>query len=142
MQTKHSAGSVPVKGAFVDRELVETVWPKVKHFIDPAVRVGDWSFEAIEKEVLDGSAIMLVALDGEKFIAVAVIQIWETHRGRLCVILASGGKQLHRWKDFMALVEDYARKQGCSCVRLYGRKGWKRIFPDFAEPWITLEKRL
>jgi hypothetical protein len=46
------------------------------------------------------------------------------------------------WKQAFAPIEHYARELGCVSMRIDGRRGWARLFDDYATEWITLEKRL
>lgn len=51
--------------------------------------------------------------------------------GSVLWITYTAGKAAGCLRDGMALLEDAARANGFTEIRLKGRKGWKRMFPDF-----------
>jgi len=68
--------------------------------------------------------------------------------GRALIWVVSGGKRIHcaaeikSWAHLLSGVEQYAREEGCDCVRFIGRKGWKRIYPEYREIGAVFERRL
>lgn len=142
MQTLPSAGSALAELVLIDDNAVAHLWPRVRGFIERAYETGgDDSFEQTEAKVLSGRALLWVVFNGG-ILGAVVTQILHESRNRVCLILACGGNELALWQSQISVIEDYARSQDCTCVRMSGRKGWKRIFRDYEEPWITLEKRL
>ena len=61
----------------------------------------------------------------------------EPVNGVLCA-----GRQLLRSRHLIGTIEQFARAEGCARVRMQGRRGWRRVFKDYSEPFITLEKNL
>ena len=116
----------------------------VGHFIDQAFAsgMGDDDAASVRADLVSGSAVLWVVWSGAEFIAAAVTKIIATPAKRLCVISCCGGTELHRWRHFIADLEDYARQEGCDAMRIMGRRGWKAIFRDYREPWACLEKGL
>lgn len=52
----------------------------------------------------------------------------------LWIVYATGAAKsgsVQYLRDAMALFEGAARSAGCEELRLKGRKGWQRVFPDF-----------
>jgi hypothetical protein len=39
-------------------------------------------------------------------------------------------------------IEQYAKDEGCSAIRLYGRKGWERVLDGYKVEHVILEKAL
>lgn len=126
----------------VDPKYVQTVWPEVKHFIRAAydTGIGDDTFEDIERKVLDGDFLVWVAFD-DQIKAVCITNLIISGRKKLCILTAAAGQDCC-WAECIKPIENYARNEGCDAVRLYGRRGWKRIFKDYCEPWVALEKKL
>ena len=46
------------------------------------------------------------------------------------------------WIGLIARLEDYAKGEGCRAMRIYGRRGWLRILPDYRQIAIVAEKQL
>ena len=127
----------------VDPAKINEFWPHVSHFIKAACEYGDDTFETTEKDVLSGGALLWLAIqDSNKVLGAAVSKIWKSPKYKICSVLAVGGQDLHEWKDCLKAIETYAKNEECDLVRLSGREGWKRIFTDYEQPWIVLEKRI
>ena len=125
----------------VDPAKVSEFWPHVCHFIEAASEYGDDTFETIEADVLNGKSLLWLACEDDRILGAAVSHIWKSPRCKICSI-AAGGTQLNEWKRCLSDIEAYAKSEQCELVRLSGRKGWKRVFTDYSEPWIVLEKRI
>ncbi len=127
----------------VDPEQVHRIWPKVSHWIEEAYRSNssDEKFEETEKDVLADRALLWIAVLEGIPVAAAVSKIWTYHSKKICSVLAVGGSG-RNWPALLRPIEIYAAKESCFSVRLEGRRGWARIFVDYEQPWIVLEKRL
>jgi len=126
----------------VDPARINEIWPHVSQFIKSACEYGDDTFETTQADVLSGGALLWLACESDKVLAAAVSKIWKSPKYKICSVLAVGGVDLHDWKDCLKAIETYAKNEKCDLVRLSGREGWKRIFIDYRQPWIVLEKRI
>ena len=128
--------------ACVAPDRVAEMWPHVVGFFSAATdRCGDWTIETLREQV-DTGALLWVVHDGETVRAAAVTRLLkEARQGLTCHIVACGGAG-GDWPSRIATLESYAAEEGCRAVRLDGRKGWSRVFPDYGTAWVTLEKRL
>ena len=82
-------------------------------------------------------------LSGEELMAVVVTRILTF--GSFCRALRiqlCGGEQLHSWKHLLPELEGHARNLQCHLVEIQGRRGWGRVFPEYRERSILLEKEL
>ena len=131
-----------MKALCVDPAKINEFWPHVSHFIKVACEYGDDTFETTEADVLNGKVLLWLACEDDRIAGAAVSFIWKSPRCKICSVLAVGGEQLSEWKHCLADIEAYAKAEQCELVRLSGREGWKRIFTDYTEPWIVLEKRI
>lgn len=134
--------SVSAECLCVAPELVPHFWPVVRPLLQAAVdHNGDWTIEEIERGLAD-KMLLWVATDGTRVLAAAVTRLLQTKNGKVCQVVACAGKELNLWRSGILAIESYAKAEGCASVRLRGRPGWKRIFPEYRNPWIALEKRL
>ncbi len=126
----------------VDPAFVHLVWPKVSHWIRVAYESNqsDETFEDTERDVLAHYALLWVITKDTAPVGAAVSKIWATRKEKICSVLAVGGAG-DDWPALLAPIEQYAQQQKCNAVRMDGRKGWARVFRDYHQPWITLEKR-
>ena len=98
--------------------------------------------------------------DGKRIAAAAVTDLHETEWRKVCVVVACGAPRREGgdrgrgqpagmgpregggWLTLLDGIEDYARKAGCSAVRIMGRKGWARVLTSYRAKRIILERDL
>lgn len=127
----------------VDPALVGQFWPYVRDLLKRASeKTGMGDFGELEHQVLTGLQLLWLASDGTRIEAAATTQLCNENGRRLCVIVACGGENRSRWLPLIAGIEDFARREGCSEMRIYGRKGWTRALSDYRARYVILTKDL
>jgi hypothetical protein len=127
----------------IDPAHVERVWPLVSHLISAAMRKGRISvFADVERAVLGGTQLLWVAADRQAIWAAAVTALGRHNGEKFCTIVACGGRERARWLPLKAELEAFAKAEGCAAIRIHGRRGWAREFPDYRLTRILLEKDL
>jgi hypothetical protein len=144
---------------------VALVWPHVRDLILAAMKRGDLSsFRPVEASVLCGDALLWLAMAGDEYrgadprhrgacrerpvghgeqvAATAVTVLQQTEWRKVCIIVACAGAEMHRWLRLLDGIETYARAEGCSAIRIMGRKGWARVLTSYRAKQIILEKDL
>lgn len=143
MQHESSSG---LRGAdvliCVDPAQIDRIWLHVEPFIARAYQhsMGDDDGSSINADLKSRNALLWIVWDGIGILAAAVTKLVTVPGKKLGVITCVAGRDLHRWQHFIRDLERYFKAEGCTHVRMHGREGWKRIFPDYHEPWATLEK--
>lgn len=126
----------------VDPARIGEVWPHAKDKIRAAVeRTGLSAFEDIEADVLCGNQLLWLAWDGTSIMAAATTQIVKPF-SKICVLTACAGHDRERWLPLFEHIEKYAENEGCSSMRIYGRKGWERVLTGYRAEHVILEKPL
>jgi hypothetical protein len=123
------------------------IWPQVAPRLRRAIlRTGLSAFADVERDVLDGRALLWLALsqsDGEIVIdAVATTRLEQTDAGKVCVIVACEGRGRHRWLPLIGGIEAYAKAEGCRSVRIFGRNGWQRVLGGYRHTHVIIQKEL
>lgn len=86
------------------------------------------------REACLASRMQLFGLsDEERIYGIAVTEIQETVRGKICVIVVGVGMGGPYWKDLLDRLHEWAKEIGCVAVRIIGRKGWLRYDPRFKQ---------
>ncbi len=133
----------PIHCICIDPAHVARVWPLVSHLIRAAMHKGRISeFADVERAVLEGAQLLWVAADTRAIWAAAVTQLTHANGERFCTIVACGGRERARWLPLKAELEAFAKAEGCAAIRIHGRRGWAREFPDYRLTRILLEKEL
>jgi hypothetical protein len=110
------------------------------------LRTGLSAFAAIERDILAGRALIWLAVSGEvgrlAIEAVASTSLQQVDAGKVCVVTACAGNDMSRWLPLIAGIEAYAREENCTCVRIFGRKGWLRALEGYREKHVILDKEI
>src|ERR1700754_3915063 len=124
----------------VDSARMHEVWPLVAPLIQRAVERGGLADMAqLERDLRSGAALLWLAWNpglgegaGRSFIEAAAVTQLDIANGRkFCTIVACGGHGLNRWCSLIGALERFAREEGCAGMRIYGRRGWARVLPDY-----------
>jgi hypothetical protein len=86
--------------------------------------------------------LLWLAWDGDSILAAAVTELAAVDGGKLCTILACGGRDLARVAPLAAGLERYARDEGCARIRICGRRGWARVLAGYRVTRVVIEKNL
>jgi hypothetical protein len=137
-----SALSASVETVCVDPERVPEIWPHVRPLVAAAiVKCGDWSEMAVLELLMSGRGLLWIRTNGEAIGGAGVTQLIEARHGLTCNVVVYAGA-CDDWNAAFAPIRDYAVAEQCAAIRIQGREGWKRVFPDFDLAWVSLEKRL
>ncbi|WP_423868086.1 hypothetical protein [Bradyrhizobium sp.] len=99
------------------------------------------AFADIERDVLAGQQLLWLAWSGT-LEAAATTHLVKTAERPVLIVTACSGAQRERWLPLLAGIENYARAEGCSRARIYGRKGWERVLKNYRAEYIILERTL
>ena len=106
--------------------------PLISPFIDKALeKAPEYTFEDIIKDVLNNEAFIFSIDNGDEVVGVAVTR-YEIHpQKKYLQIHLLGGKDMTEWvSELRAKMKEFAILLGFDGVVIYGRPGWKKIFPD------------
>ena len=136
-----------IKIVAIESNQIETAWPRVKGHIQAALdkAKGELSIETIKDRLLNKTSMLLVAADGIVILASIVCELVETESGRVCHIIAAGGKHADTWLDeWYNQIVPIAKDQGCVRISLNGRKGWEKKLKKygFNHAYTTLHREL
>jgi len=126
----------------VDPARIDEMWPHVRDKIRAAVeKTGLSSFADIEADVLTGMQLCWLAWDGREIMAAATTQLVKP-LSKVCVLTACAGYDRDKWLPLFARIEQYAKDEGCTSMRIFGRRGWERVLTGYRSTHVVLEKAL
>jgi hypothetical protein len=126
----------------VDPARIADVWPHVRDKIRAAMeRTELSSFADIEADVLTGMQLVWIAWNGREIMAAATTQLVKP-RDKVCVLTACSGYDREQWLPLFEQIEQYAKAEGCTKMRIFGRKGWERVLDGYRIEHVVLEKAL
>jgi hypothetical protein len=122
----------------VDPKRIAEFWPHARQLIKTAIeKTGLSDFRDIEYDILSGDQLLWLAWSGT-IEAAATTQL---SRG-VCTLTACAGHHRERWLPLFERIEAYAKNEGCSCVRIFGRRGWERVLNGYRVEHVILEKAM
>ena len=126
----------------VDPARISDVWPHARDKIRAAIEAtGLSSFDDIEAAALNGEQLLWLAWDGKEICAAALTQLTKP-LSKICTLTACSGHDRDQWLPLFAQIEQYAKNEGCSSMRIFGRRGWERVLTGYRQTHVVLEKGL
>lgn len=120
---------------------VHEFWPHIAKLLREACRRTTLNaFGDIAADVLSGRSLLWFAWNGNAIEAAATTVLINSDIGKVCIITACGGSGMKRWLPLLDGIEAYARDEGCTRVRIYGRKGWLRVLDGYREKHVIMDK--
>jgi hypothetical protein len=132
-----------VNVACVDPAEVHRFWPLASDLIRRAMtRTKLGNLAPVERSVLAGEALLWVIHHEQALYGAVVTQLEEVDGDKYCTIVACAGEDSPRWLHLIARIEAFGKAEGCKAMRIFGRKGWARVLPDYRTHALVLQKEL
>ena len=100
------------------------MWDQVSPLIQKALDEGSNYCLADIMEGLCNKSMQLWVYHDFKCAMVTAIK--EQDGEKFCLFLTMGGDDMSGWLKYLPIIEEWAKIQGCSEMRIYGRHGWVR----------------
>lgn len=130
----------------MDGDAVVDLWPMVEPMLIPALEREGWKLkpDQLFRQIADGLMGLYVVQDFQKgeIVAAMACEVQEYPNALVFSIGYCGGHDLETWVHLIADFEAEAKRLGCHVLRIGGRKGWGRIFPDYREVLRIYEREL
>jgi|TARA_R100000951_G_scaffold103601_1_gene96306 hypothetical protein len=105
-------------------------WSSISPHIEKALEhsAGEISLLDIARDVLNLSSHIWVTFSGETLVTVIVTRFLNYERTKMLQVMACTGgiEDWASWTEHHRILEDFAKKHGCSAMSIWGRKGWGR----------------
>ena len=134
-----------MKAHLISPEDVAYLWDDVGPMLARVTERSEGEMEPDDYlETLTQGAMQLWIATEEKNITLAMVTqiISYPQKKVLRVIAISGEKFIEAHSQFNDMVEAFAIRVGCSSMELWGRKGWKKMLPDWKDSYIVFTKDL
>jgi len=121
--------------------MIPYMWDRVKGHIQRGLERGsNYSLDDVFIGLCDQSMQLWIA-ESTDIVAALVTTIQTKDDTTYCLLLCAGGSAMNEWADCLPALEDWARDNGCSELRIYGRRGWIRQL-GFEEMYTASRKYL
>ncbi|MBX6322976.1 MAG: hypothetical protein IRY94_14195 [Rhodospirillaceae bacterium] len=120
---------------------IAAVWPRVEPLLARATgRTRGCVSTAAVRERLAARDMQLWIT--EPLRAACVTEIVAYPHQRWCRVVFAAGEDLALCRAGLAVIEAWARAEGCAGVEIEGRPGWRRVLPGYRAGDIILRKEL
>lgn len=134
-----------MKAGIVDIKDVQYVWHKVEPMLDKVCNRSQG--ELLAKDylpyIMDGDMQLWLAIDNNKIVMSMVTQFVEYPQKKILRVIAIAGEKFSEvHKKFNDMFESFAITNDCSALELWGRKGWKKMLPEWNDSYIVYTKEI
>ncbi len=134
-----------MKATIVEPEDVPYIWDNVAPLLSKVIQhsEGELGTDDYLSNLISGSMQLWIVTEDKKIILSMVTQIIQFPQKKVLRTIALAGerfKEVH--SQFSDMLASYALKNECSSLELWGRKGWKKMLPDWKDTYIVYTKDL
>jgi hypothetical protein len=110
-------------------EYVHQVWDDVERYFNSSLRFStdDYSVDQIKMLLVNGQAILFIAVHEGKIIGASAVQLVNYPNHRVVHIMTMGGKALIE-PDMIKQFEDWAKSQGATKIKAYAQDAQARLY--------------
>ena len=90
----------------------------------------------------NGNMHLWIATEHSDVKAAMVTQFAIYPQKNILRIISMAGDDFEEIRGFQDMIEAFAIKSGCSALEMWGRKGWKKLLPDWNDTYIVYTKDL
>ena len=131
-----------LKAHLLDPDDVEYVWEKVEPILARVVSRSEGELETgdILGLVTEGHMQLWIVAENKEIIAALVTQIITYPQKRILRLVSLAGEDFNKFKHFLDMVQSFAIQKDCTALELWGRKGWKKLLPEWKSEYIVYTK--
>ena len=133
-----------MKAQIVAPEDVAYIWERVAPLLNEVQEHTEGEVESDDflESLTHGDMQLWIATEENELHSIMITQIITYPQKRVLRIISIAGSDFKRLYQFNEMVESFAIKTGCTSLELWGRKGWKKLLPDWESNYIVYTKDL
>ena len=129
----------------IEPEDIPYIWDKVCPLLGKVTEHNEGQFEPDDyiEPLANGMMQLWIATEDKELHSIMVTKIIAYPNKKVLRVIAIAGsefKELH--ERFNDMIESFAIRQECSSMELWGRKGWKKLLPDWKDSYTVFTKEL
>ena len=133
-----------MKARIIQPEDVAYVWEEVAPLLDTVKEHTEGELETDDflEPLTHGDMQLWVATEGSTVHGVMVTQLIPYPQKKILRIISLAGDNFEELRGFQEMIEAFAVKTGCTALEMWGRKGWKKLLPDWEDTYVVYTKDL
>ena len=133
-----------LKAQIVQPEDIAYVWEEVAPLLEKVKEHTEGEFETDDylEPLTNGNMHLWIATEYSDVKAAMVTQFAIYPQKNILRIVSMAGDDFEEIRGFQDMIEAFAVRMGCSALEMWGRKGWKKLLPDWNDTYIVYTKDL
>jgi len=133
-----------LKAQIVQPEDVAYIWDQVAPLLEKVKEHSEGEAEPDDflEALTHGDMQLWIVTEDKEIIVALVTQIVSYPQKKILRLISLAGEDFNKFKHFLDMVQSFAIKTGCTGLELWGRKGWKKLLPDWESNYIVYSKDL
>ena len=133
-----------MKARIIQPEDVAYVWEEVAPLLDTVKEHTEGELETDDflEPLTHGDMQLWIATEGSTVHGVMVTQLIPYPQKKILRIISLAGENFEELREFQEMIEAFAVKTGCTALEMWGRKGWKKLLPDWEDTYVVYTKDL
>ena len=133
-----------LKAQIVQPEDVAYIWEEVAPLLEKVKEHTEGEFETDDylEPLTHGDMHHWIATQYSDVKAAMVTQFAIYPQKNILRIVSMAGDDFEEIRGFQDMIEAFAVRMGCSALEMWGRKGWKKLLPDWNDTYIVYTKDL
>ena len=133
-----------MKAQIVQPEDIAHIWEQVAPLLDRAKEHSEGEAEPDDflEPLTHGDMQLWIFTEESSLHSAMITQIIVYPQKKILRVISIAGSEFEKLRQFNDVVELFAIKTGCTGLELWGRKGWKKLLPDWESNYIVYTKDL
>ena len=132
--------------AKLEVEQVEMLWNTIRPLLEMAndYSLQEYNMDDIHKLIIDKKMDCWIVWENDEIQLALTTEIVQYPRRKgLNIFLAGGTLPIgEEFGEFLSVIEQWGKDQGCTVCTLDGRKGWLKLLPDYKVQRTLLARNL
>ena len=133
-----------MKAQIVQPEDIAYIWEEVAPLLEMVKEHTEGELETDDflEPLTHGDMHLWIATEDSAVHAVMVTQFVIYPQKNILRIISLAGDDFEKIRNFQGMIEGFAIKNECTSLEMWGRKGWKKLLPDWRDTYIVYTKDL
>ena len=133
-----------MKAHIVQPEDIAYIWEEVAPLLEMVQEHTEGELETDDflEPLTHGNMQLWIATEDKDIHAVMVTQFVIYPQKNILRIISLAGDDFEKIRNFQEIIEGFAIKNECTALEMWGRKGWKKLLPDWRDTYIVYTKDL
>ena len=133
-----------LKAQIIQPEDIAYIWEEVAPLLNTVREHTEGELETDDflEPLTHGDIQLWIATEGSTVHGVMVTQLIPYPQKKILRVISLAGDNFEELREFQEMIEAFAVKTGCTALEMWGRKGWKKLLPDWEDTYVVYTKDL